>query len=107
MNVNLWFFFCRQISVEIQCLDAEQKVKVLCKMSTIVHSKLLNDVYCHVTNQFMCSYRNSAKVLLFIDRCRWQNFHPSVLRLMNNCVEFIYKTQKTELKVLSSATVGE
>ena len=47
-----------------------------------------------------------AKVL-FTDCCRWQNFHSSLLRLVNNCVESIYKTQKTSTKVLPSATVGE
>ena len=50
--------------------------------------------------------RHVTKVL-FTDRCRWQNFHPSLLRLVNNCVESIYKTQKTRKKVLPSATVGE
>ena len=48
----------------------------------------------------------AAKVL-FTNRCRWQNFSPSLLRLVNNCVEFIYKAQKTRTKVLPSATVGE
>ena len=43
----------------------------------------------------------------FTDRCRWQNFRPSLLRLVNNCVESIYKMQKTRTKVLPSATVGE
>ena len=47
-----------------------------------------------------------AKVL-FTDCCRWQNFRPSLLRLVNNCVESIYKMQKTRTKVLPSATVGE
>ena len=32
---------------------------------------------------------------------------PSLLRLVNNCVESIYKTQKTRMKVLSSVMVGE
>ena len=29
--------------------------------------------------------------VLFTDCCRWQNFCPSLLRLVNNCVESIYK----------------
>ena len=45
--------------------------------------------------------------VLFTDRCRWQNFRPSLLRLVNNCVESIYKMQQTRTKVLPSATVGE
>ena len=45
--------------------------------------------------------------VLFTDRCRWQNFCPSLFHLANNCVESIYKTQKTRAKVLPSATVGE
>ena len=45
--------------------------------------------------------------VLFTDRCRWQNFRPSLLCLVNNCVESIYKMQKTRLEVLASAMVGE
>mgnify|MGYP001452831514 CR=1 FL=1 len=44
--------------------------------------------------------------VLFIDHFRWQNFRPSLSRLVNNCVESIYKTQKTKKKVLPSVTVG-
>ena len=47
-----------------------------------------------------------AKVL-FTDCHKWRNFHPSLLHPVNNCVESIYKTQKTRTKVLTSATVGE
>ena len=36
-----------------------------------------------------------SKILLS-DHCRWQNFCPSLLHLVNNCVESIYKTQKTK-----------
>ena len=43
--------------------------------------------------------------VLFIDHLRWQNFCPSLLRLVNNYVESIYKTQKTKRKVLPSVTV--
>ena len=43
--------------------------------------------------------------VLFSDHLRWQNFCPSLLRLVNNCVESIYKTQKTKTKVLPSVTV--
>ena len=32
--------------------------------------------------------------VLFTDHCRWQNFR---LSLVNNCVESIYKTQKTKV----------
>ena len=45
--------------------------------------------------------------VLFTNRLRWQKFCPSLLHLMNNCVESICKTQKTRTKVLPSATVGE
>ena len=45
--------------------------------------------------------------VLFIDHLRWQNFCPSLLRLVNNCVESIYKIQKTRVKVMPSATVSE
>ena len=34
-------------------------------------------------------------------------FILAFLRLVNNCVESIYKTKKTRIKVLSSAMVGE
>ena len=36
-----------------------------------------------------------------------QIFHPSLLRLVNNCVESIYKTQKTRTTVLPSEMVSE
>ena len=36
---------------------------------------------------------------LFTDRCRWQNICPSLMRLVNNCVESIYKMQKPKTKV--------
>ena len=49
----------------------------------------------------------SVNKVLFTNRCRWQNCHPSLLRLVNNNVESIYKMQKTRMKVLPSATVGE
>ena len=45
--------------------------------------------------------------VIFTDRCRWQNFHPSLLRLVNNFLESIYKMQKTRTKVLPFATVSE
>ena len=45
--------------------------------------------------------------VLFANCCQWQNFRPSLLRLVNNCVESIYKTQNTRTKVLPSAMVGE
>ena len=45
--------------------------------------------------------------VLFTDCCRWQNFCPSLLHLVNNCVESIYKTQKTRTKILPSVTVGD
>ena len=41
------------------------------------------------------------------DFCRWQNFCLSLFCLENNCVESIYKMQKTRAKVLPSASVGE
>ena len=49
---------------------------------------------------------DSTKIL-FTDRCRWQNFRPRLLHLVNNCVKSIYNMQKTRTKVLPSATVGD
>ena len=40
------------------------------------------------------------------DHCRWQNFHPSLLRLVDGLYTVIKKTQKTRTKVLPSAMVG-
>ena len=33
---------------------------------------------------------------LFTDHCLWQNFYPSVLRLVNNCVESIFMSNVYE-----------
>ena len=44
---------------------------------------------------------------LFTSGCRRQNFRPCLLRLVNNCVESIYKTKKTRTKNLPFATAGE
>ena len=50
----------------------------------------------------------NTKVLFSIHLpLQWQNFRPSLLRFVNNCVESNYKTQKTRTKVLLSAMVGE
>ena len=43
--------------------------------------------------------QDSFNKVLFTNHCRWQNFHPSLLCLVNHCVESIYKTQKTRTKV--------
>ena len=40
---------------------------------------------------------------LFTDRCRWQNFRPSLLRLVDRLYIVIHKTQKTRTKVLVNA----
>ena len=48
----------------------------------------------------------TAKVL-FTDHCRWQNVPSDLLPLVNNCVEFSYKTEMTGTKASSSATVDE
>ena len=46
--------------------------------------------------------------VLFTDRCRTQNFRPSLLLLVDRLYTVvIQKTQKTRTKVLPSATVGE
>ena len=45
--------------------------------------------------------------VLFTNRCRRQNFRPSLLRLVDRLYTVIHKTQKTRTKVLPSATVGE
>ena len=45
--------------------------------------------------------------ILFTDHCRWQNFCPSLLRLVDRLYTVIHKTQKTRTKVLPSATTGE
>ena len=44
---------------------------------------------------------------VFTDRCRWQNFRPSLLRFVDRLYTVIHKMQKTRKKVLPSATVGE
>ena len=44
---------------------------------------------------------------LFTNHCRRQNFHPSLLLHVDNCVESIYMKQNTGMKVLPSATMGE
>ena len=45
--------------------------------------------------------------VLFTDRYTWQNLRLRLLRLVNNCVESIYKTQKSKTKFLPCVTVGE
>ena len=50
--------------------------------------------------------KNIAIKVLFTDR-RMQNFHHSLLRLIDRLYKVIHKIQKTRMKVLSSATVGE
>ena len=45
--------------------------------------------------------------VLFTHRCRWQNFQPSLLRLIDRLYTVIHKVQKTRMKVLPSGTVGE
>ena len=52
-------------------------------------------------------HKTVATKELFTDRCRWQNFHPSLLRLVDTLYIVIHKTQKTRTKVLTSAMVGE
>ena len=59
-----------------------------------------------IGNNNKYAQRGVSKVL-FTDRCRWQNFRPSLLLSLNSCVESIYKTQKTKTNVLPSATIGE
>ena len=45
---------------------------------------------------------------LLTDRLTWQNFFlNSHLRLVNNCLESIYKTQKTKMNVLPCETIDE
>ena len=43
----------------------------------------------------------------FTDCCRWQNFRPSLLRILDRLYIVIHKTQKTRTKILPFATVGE
>ena len=45
--------------------------------------------------------------VLFTDCYTWQKFHLILLRLENNCLESIYKTQKSKTKVLPCVTVDE
>ena len=54
-----------------------------------------------------CKQKYQFTKVLFTDRCIWQNFRPSLWRLVNNCVESIYKTPKTRTKVLLYARVDE
>ena len=51
--------------------------------------------------------QSSTNKVLFTDRYTWQNFCLRLLRLLNNCVESIYNTQKSKTKVLPCVTVGE
>ena len=51
-------------------------------------------------------WKTSYKVQ-FTDRCRRQNFHPSLLCLVYRLYKVIHKTQKTRMKVLPSAMVSE
>ena len=53
----------------------------------------------------LCNFTRYAS--LFIDRCRRQNFCPSLLCLVDRLYTVIHKMQKTRMKVLPSATVGE
>ena len=45
--------------------------------------------------------------VILVKRGNIQNHIHTYIHLMNNCVESIYKTQKTRMKVLPSTTVGE
>ena len=53
------------------------------------------------------SLKTGVTKVLFTDRCRRQNFCPSLLCLVDRLYIVIQKTQKTRMKVLPSATVGE
>ena len=49
---------------------------------------------------------NMLTTVPFTNRCRWQNFRPRLLRLVDGLYTVIKKTQKTRTKVLPSAMVG-
>ena len=53
---------------------------------------------------FQKNQDNFGYKVLFTDRCRWQNFRPSLLLPVDRLYTVIHKTQKTRTKVLSSAT---
>ena len=98
-----------------------QKLKdVICfGRSTILIGCLLGEIYhCHYCAT-QCTEldfyffddsenfpKNIAIKVLFTDR-RMQNFHPSLLRLVDRLYTVIHKTQKTRTTILPSAMVSE
>ena len=60
--------------------------------------------------QFISKRKTNSAVtikVLFNDRRRRQNFCSGLLRLVDTLYTVIHKIQKTRIKVLPSATVGE
>ena len=51
----------------------------------------MNDFYIGVGAKV---FKNDNTKVLFTYEYTWQNFRLGLLRLVNNCVESIYKTQK-------------
>ena len=92
IHIGVWSHFCAKTIVDVPILFSSN--------SKQTQNLFLTKCQEHFPSQYLTK-------VLFTDRCRWQNFCPSLLRLVNNCVEFIYKTQKTRTKVLPSATVIE
>ena len=46
-------------------------------------------------------------IVLFTDCYKWQNFRLWFLHLVDNCIESIYKTQKSQTKILLCVKVGD
>merc|ERR1712008_153874 len=80
-----------------------RQIKINCDNNISIKIHINSILYSLSNNSHFKSLSQKTKVL-FTNHCRWQNFRPSLLRLVNNYVESIYKTQKTRTKVLPSAT---
>ena len=77
-----------------------EKIMVTTKVTSIPKKRIPSAVvyyYLRLVFYFL------KRTLLFTNCCRWQNVLPSILRLVNNFAQSIYKTQKTR----TSAMVGE
>ena len=93
---------------KLRCLNDQLLPNLTCPSITlIIHCKHVSQVKVYIKYFGLTkSTVNSIKVLL-TNRCRRQNFPPSLLLHVDNCVESIYMKEKTRTKALLSATVGE
>jgi len=79
-------------------------VNVSPQISTLVHKRKRSIA----TDLYLSTYIKKKVHCKSVIHCyTWQNFLLRLLHLVNNCIEFIYKTQKSKTKVMPCVTVGK